>query len=792
MQILAKESNIFKGVFIKAKDLRWVVLNLLYGLIAFFSARGSVLDSILPFSVAFFGTMASKDKKNIWIGIPLMFGITVNTRYEYIFFRYLAVILSLSCIVVIFEKKLRKTPLAVSFYTSLICGLATTIYHRISGIILMYDLFLIGAEITLVFVFSYILHRVPYFTESKSKRLVLEDILCMIVILGVFLSSAMNIIFYELRIMLIIAVLATFIIAYGGGISIGALTGALLGLLMAIIGKESQNTVIILMTIGLTVGLFSKHLRIMSSLSAIILLFILSSTYVIQINRMAIEVIIAAMLFSILPSKIIRKIKEKMSDPLNDEVFNNVYDTKLRRVMGLNLKKYSNIFDNLSFIYGGSLEKQQIIDVEEDGTEIIEKVKNGICVDCDFLNKCWNQSNYKTTEVMKEILSKINKSSRIDKSYVNTELNFSCEHMDKVLYSIFNSLQLLGTSFKWQKKLEGGRMVTAAQFKGISRSINNMIKELNRNISFDADMERKILLQCHKRGLDVKNVFVIEKRKDDVEVYIEIENAKMYNEEMEEIVSYIFGGDYIISDEEVDQHIIALVRCPEYKMSVGSSKYAKEMNICGDSYVFENLKSNEYMIALSDGMGAGEKAAHQSMVTINALRHLLRIGFEKELALKTINSMLVLKSTEEIFSTVDIAIIDLDKGNASFYKMGAASAFIKSVDGEIKVIKHGNLPVGIVYQIEIEEMTEKLSAEDILIMVSDGILDAYEGEDKIEWMKGVIASIKSREPQTIADLILNKALDEYKDRERDDMTVITAKMERVRKASGVLYSKAVG
>ena len=187
-----------------------------------------------------------------------------------------------------------------------------------------------------------------------------------------------------------------------------------------------------------------------------------------------------------------------------------------------------------------------------------------------------------------------------------------------------------------------------------------------------------------------------------------------------------------------------------------------------------DLKENEYLIALSDGMGSGEKAARESIITINTLKHLLEAGFEKELALKTMNSMLLLKSAEEIFSTVDITIINLDTGDTSFYKIGAAAAFIKRKSGKIEIIKYSTLPIGIMDQIKIEEIEVGLEAGDMIIMVSDGILDACTEGDKIEWMKSILMQMASKDPQTVSDLILNNALNRYKTSEKDDMTAITA------------------
>jgi hypothetical protein len=44
----------------------------------------------------------------------------------------------------------------------------------------------------------------------------------------------------------------------------------------------------------------------------------------------------------------------------------------------------------------------------------------------------------------------------------------------------------------------------------------------------------------------------------------------------------------------------------------------------------------------------------------------------------------------------------------------------------------------------------------------------------MEWIRETIANIRSRDPQTMSDLIVNKAVERYGLKEKDDMTVITA------------------
>ncbi len=226
--------------------------------------------------------------------------------------------------------------------------------------------------------------------------------------------------------------------------------------------------------------------------------------------------------------------------------------------------------------------------------------------------------------------------------------------------------------------------------------------------------------------------------------------------------------------EELAASETALVPPKEkYGVRVGVSGYAKERNISGDSYICADLKEGDYMIALSDGMGKGETASRESALTITSLYNLMKAGFDVELALKTINSLLLFKSTEEIFSTVDLGLFNKVTGKIKFFKIGAAATFIKRGD-KVEAIKVSALPIGIVDSIRINHIELQAKRGDEIIIVSDGITEADRTDGDMEWIRETIANIRSRDPQTMSDLIINKAVERYGLKEKDDMTVITA------------------
>ena len=214
-----------------------------------------------------------------------------------------------------------------------------------------------------------------------------------------------------------------------------------------------------------------------------------------------------------------------------------------------------------------------------------------------------------------------------------------------------------------------------------------------------------------------------------------------------------------------------------FGIEVGASGYARSGSVSGDSYICRMLPDGRYIMILSDGMGKGERAALESTLAVKTLANLIEAGFEVELALKTLNSILLLKTEEEIFSTIDIAIFSRDTGRLRLYKVGAASTFIKRKD-QVSAVKMAALPMGIVNGLKIDCVNVRLHAGDQIIMVSDGIIDSKRNEkgevEEPQWLTDAIMSIKSKDPATMADLLINRAVENYGIKEKDDLTVISA------------------
>lgn len=168
---------------------------------------------------------------------------------------------------------------------------------------------------------------------------------------------------------------------------------------------------------------------------------------------------------------------------------------------------------------------------------------------------------------------------------------------------------------------------------------------------------------------------------------------------------------------------MGLYEPPTFDLEVYSAAVcAAGSQLSGDSSsAFSDSLGVRYIV-LSDGMGSGKSAAVDSHMVIGLFRRLICSGMKPESAVRMVNSVMVTKSREESFATLDAVMIDLDSCVMTSVKSGAAPTIIRRGDNVIK-LSSPVFPIGIVEEAEICVSEQNLSEGDIIIMFSDGITE---------------------------------------------------------------------
>jgi len=186
------------------------------------------------------------------------------------------------------------------------------------------------------------------------------------------------------------------------------------------------------------------------------------------------------------------------------------------------------------------------------------------------------------------------------------------------------------------------------------------------------------------------------------------------------------------------------------------------------------MHNGNTIIALSDGMGNGYSAHIESKSTLELLNKMLTTGADDHTAVSIINTLLSLKEYNERFSTLDFITINKSNGTIDFYKIGSAPSFIIRGNRIIR-IDNENLPIGITE--EIDKITFSLDINDVVVVVSDGVVERFNNINKFE--KIIVNMLRNNSIQMARDII-RASISEFKGKIADDMTVIVIKINQVK------------
>lgn len=217
---------------------------------------------------------------------------------------------------------------------------------------------------------------------------------------------------------------------------------------------------------------------------------------------------------------------------------------------------------------------------------------------------------------------------------------------------------------------------------------------------------------------------------------------------------------------------------PAFKCISAVRKLSRnESDVSGDNYYIGEATEGQQLIMLSDGMGNGINAYNNSNELLEIVQELMQAGFNQQLAIKVVNTFVTGKNRGEMFSTLDMIMIDMYTGYARVYKCGACLTLVMRKDW-IEIIKSTSLPIGITEEFEFESSIKKIYDGDVIIMISDGVLENIDLEDKEKYIIEFIKNSHLVEPEDIVSEISRHIKSLNGKQLKDDATIIATKLRR--------------
>jgi hypothetical protein len=196
-------------------------------------------------------------------------------------------------------------------------------------------------------------------------------------------------------------------------------------------------------------------------------------------------------------------------------------------------------------------------------------------------------------------------------------------------------------------------------------------------------------------------------------------------------------------------------------------------NVGGDYYDWHMLDDTLLQVAVADVMGKGLSAAVIAAGIRTALRVTSRYNPLTESVRRTAASLQDDFNETATFATLFVARLRPQRGHLEYVDAGHGLALIVSADEPIRHLASRDLPLGADARATWESHEDYLEPGDTLIVVSDGLLDAYpDPMDAVRAAQNLVATASSADE--MADRILAVGADHAFD---DDLTALIVRRE---------------
>ncbi len=423
---------------------------------------------------------------------------------------------------------------------------------------------------------------------------------------------------------------------------------------------------------------------------------------------------------------------------------------------------------------------QGVIGIEEAKVMMNNETTSLLCKNCPNRGKC--RRDRLMTQSMEEVISVGFEKGKVSLLDLPQYLSSNCNRVNALLSTVNQLLSSYKHYATMINNMDSSRLLIADTLSGIGDIMDHLSVEIEDNITYDTQKEEQIVAD-----LSYYNIAVVEAIVYEQDVYVKnitlvvkkYDNTLKTKQLIEKVVSKVCGVKMRVVGMDAGQlpttTTLHMTTAPTYDIVFGTATCTKAGVVSsGDTHSLIEVASGKYLVALCDGMGSGKEARSGSRLAIGLLENFYKAGFENEIILTSINKLLSL-SGDEHFNALDVAVLDLKAGNMDFIKLGAPQGYLKRSNGT-EIIGTSGLPLGVLEEMRPHITQKRIENFDQLIMVTDGVSDAFDTPDNLSQFINLQDTIN---PQTLADKILEKAVALQDGYPSDDMSVSVVRIYQV-------------
>ncbi len=407
---------------------------------------------------------------------------------------------------------------------------------------------------------------------------------------------------------------------------------------------------------------------------------------------------------------------------------------------------------------------------------VCENVADEVCSNCGLKMYCFEHQGGVTIDDFHRLEELLEKQGKISDKDVDNQFVKKCCKKGEIADSMNVNYREYLSCLEAQRRVADVRGVVAGQFSGVSDILSDLANEFKNTMRCDSEASNRIIAALSELGAIPVECICLVSDVGRMSVELELSDKSDKNLSKGMImreISKCCGRRFDLPavTNEGGRTRIAMCEMPVYDVEIGSDQHiANNGKLCGDCIDYFNDGFGKTYAIVCDGMGTGGRAAVDGNMAVSVMGRLLRSGLSADSSLQIVNSALMIKSEDESLSTLDLTSIDLYTGRVTLCKAGAPMTFIKK-GGRVLSIEMPSMPAGILNNIKFSTDTVKLSTGDMVVMVSDGVVN---GDEK--WLEKLIKSWNEGSCQDLAREVVDEAIRRRNDGREDDITALAMKI----------------
>ena len=743
-----------------------VLKHFLFALCGFLTTKGRLFVGLAPFGLAFTGGVPSSFIMSTSFGTALGYLLSPT---ELSFFRYFVTVFGIAAVRLLAISSLKNA--AKPIFSALSVGLVSVATGLVAVKSDATEIALAVSEALLAAGGAYFISRSLEVLSRDTVGITSEEMGAVLISTGIVFSGFFGIMMGEISLGRIIAFALLLVISRFSGVVPSSIFGITFAVFALVCGTDPAAAVMIAFA-ALISGVFSPLGKYGVLVSSAIAVFSSSAIMGAEGVVYIIEMAAAALIYVFVPRTIGVKIAKFLAPLPNTEPPNGLKKSITMR-LGFAANALTDVSSTVEQV-AGELAKINAPDF----SDVFDGIEETACRGCAMRVHCWETRREGTVAAVIEITKAIKQGLPEVDATVPDEFRGRCTRFKTVVSSTVRCYTSYASRIAAESRIDEVRSVISDQFLGISKLLNDMVDEIEQGEIFDNTAANNILSSLKNIDIVADGCCCKIDKYGRMSVEIRIKNTKdtvINRMQIMRQVSLAASRDFdapCITNFGNETIINMVERCT-LKADVGVSQIISAPHtLCGDAYRYFYDGKGRIIMILSDGMGAGGRAAVDSAMAAGLIGRLIKAGFGYDCSLSILNSSMIFKSTDESTATVDIAAVDLHTGRCDLFKAGAAPTLVRR-SGRTGKAQSTSLPAGILREISFDKATIRLRPGDILLLLSDGATAMG-----TEWICKELEEWENGSAQELSEKISHAAKRRRTDTHEDDISVMALIIEK--------------